>query len=91
SFEEVPCFSLDSLIERENLTQVDFIKIDAEGHEMSVLAGSNRLLSQFSPVIIYENIAGNRGSNLPVADYLRARGYHLFRYQPYIKELISIE
>jgi FkbM family methyltransferase len=90
SFEEVPCFTLDSLIDRENLSQVDFLKIDAEGHEMSVLAGSERILSEFAPVILYENIAGFKESNLPVADYLRSRGYQFFRYQPYVGELIQI-
>lgn len=90
SFEEVACFTLDSLCDRENLSQVDFLKIDAEGHEISVLAGSERILTQFSPTILYENIAGNQGSNLPVADFLRARGYRLFRYQPYVQQLNPI-
>ena len=90
SFEEVSCFSLDSLIKEENLSQVDFIKIDAEGHELSVLAGSERILSEFAPVILYENIAGSKGSNLPVAEYLKNRGYQLFRYQAYIQKLIPL-
>lgn len=90
SYVEVPCFTLDSLIEQENLKRVDFMKIDAEGHELSVLKGSEKILSQFSPVILYENIAGTKGSNLPVADYLRSHGYELFRYQPYVKKLIPI-
>lgn len=90
SFEEVSCFPLDSLIEQENLSQVDFIKIDAEGHELSVLAGSQRILSEFAPVIIYENIAGSKSSNLPVADYLKNKGYQLFRYQAYVQKLIPI-
>jgi len=90
SYLEVPCFTLDSLMEKENLKRVDFIKIDAEGHELSVLMGSQRILSQFSPVILYENIAGSQGSNLPVADYLRSHGYQLFRYQPYVGQLIPI-
>lgn len=91
SFEEVNCFTLDSLIEVENLSTVDFIKIDAEGHEMSVLAGSERLLSKFAPIIIYENQAGFQGSNIPLADYLSARGYQLFCYLPYRQELIPIK
>jgi FkbM family methyltransferase len=89
--EEVPCFTLDALIEREQLTRVDILKIDAEGHELQVLQGSDRLLSQFTPVILYENIAGSQGSNRPVAEYLVARGYQLFRYQPFIKQLHPIE
>ena len=90
-FEEVKCFTLDSLIDTEQLTKVDFIKMDAEGHELSVLAGSNRILSEFKPIILYENIAGTKGSNLPVAEYLISQGYQLFRYKPYVRELIPVE
>jgi FkbM family methyltransferase len=90
TFEEVTCFTLDSLIEQENLSQIDFLKIDAEGHEIKVLEGSNRILTEFAPTILYENLAGSRGSNLAVADFLNSRGYQLFRYQPYLEQLIPI-
>jgi len=90
SFEEVPCFTLDSLVEQENVNRVDYLKIDAEGHEMSVLIGSEKILSKFFPIILYENIASSKGSNLPVAEYLKSKGYKLFRYQPYAQELIPI-
>ncbi len=90
SFEEVPCFTLDNLIEQENVTQVDFLKVDAEGHELQVLAGSDRLLTEFSPIILYENIAGNKGSNLALAHYFIDRKYQLFQYQPYLQRLIPI-
>jgi FkbM family methyltransferase len=89
-FEEVACFTLDSLIEQENLMQVDWLKIDAEGHEVKVLEGSIHLISQFSPGILYENIAAASGSNLSVAEWLVARGYQLFRYQPYLQNLIPV-
>ncbi|NET56624.1 MAG: FkbM family methyltransferase [Symploca sp. SIO2E6] len=88
--EEVECFTLDSLVEQEDISQVDLLKIDAEGHELQVLAGSNRILTEFAPTILYENIAGSRGSNLAAADFLKARGYQLFRYQPYLQRLIPI-
>ena len=91
AFEEVTCLTLDSLIEAETLTQVDFLKIDAEGHEVSVLLGSERLLAEFRPVILYENRAGSQGSNRPVAEYLTGRGYQLFHYQPYLQQLIPID
>jgi FkbM family methyltransferase len=90
TFEEVACFTLDSLIERESVSQVDFLKIDAEGHEIKVLEGSDRILKEFSPTILYENIAGRKGSNIAVADFLKSRGYQLFRYQPYLKQLIPL-
>lgn len=90
SFEEVSCFTLDSLIEQENIKQVDFLKIDAEGHELAVLTGSDRILTEFHPVILYENIAGSKGGNPTVANYLVNKGYTLFRYKPYINYLIPV-
>ena len=90
-FEEITCCTLDDLIEQENLERIDWLKIDAEGHEMQVLAGSHHLLKQFAPAILYENIAASQGSNLPVAGLLQSKGYRLFRYQPYLQRLIPIQ
>lgn len=90
NIEKVECFTLDSLIDREGVSRVDLLKIDAEGHEMQVLKGSDRILTEFKPIIIYENMADSRGCNLPVSDFLRSIGYQLFLYQPYIQQLIPI-
>ncbi|MGF1933571.1 MAG: FkbM family methyltransferase [Nostoc sp. ChiQUE02] len=90
SFEEVTCFTLDSLIEQEKIQKVDFLKIDAEGHEMAVLAGSYKLLTQLAPVILYENISGTQVSNIEVAQYLINIGYELFYYESYTQKLISV-
>jgi FkbM family methyltransferase len=91
AFEEIPCFTLDTLMEKENLTRVDILKIDAENHEIAVLKGSGKLLSKYAPVIIYENIAGSKGSNYEVAEYLTQQGYQLYRYQPYLQNLIPVD
>jgi len=90
TFEEVNCFALDSLIEQENISQVDFLKIDAEGHEIKVLEGSKKIIKDFAPIILYENIAGSKGSNLAVANFMVQNGYQLFRYQPYVQQLIPL-
>ncbi len=90
AFEEIPCFTLDTLIEKEKLTRVDILKIDAENHELAVLKGSGKLLSKYAPVIIYENIAGSKGSNYEVAEYLTHQGYQLYRYQPYLQNLVPV-
>lgn len=88
--EEVPCFTLDSLVEREKLDRVDFLKIDAEGHELQVLTGSEKLLETFAPKILYENMVSQETVNLPVADFLLEKGYRLFRYLPFIQQLAPV-
>jgi FkbM family methyltransferase len=87
----INCFTLDSLLEKENLTQVDWLKIDAEGHEMQVLLGAKTLLTRFTPHILYENIAGVQSSNFAVSEYLCSRGYQLYYYRPYLQELVPVQ
>ena len=91
NYQEVECFTLDSLVEKYNLSTVDWLKLDAEGNEIEVLLGSSRILSDFKPSILYENIAGSQGNNIPVAQYLLSIGYELFHYQPFLKQLIQLE
>lgn len=91
SLEPISCLTLDSLIESEQLQRVDLLKIDAEGHEMKVLAGSERLLQEFRPTILYENIVGSEGNNLPVATLLQEKNYRLYAYQPCVQQLIPID
>jgi FkbM family methyltransferase len=86
----VPCLPLDTICTRENIQRVDLIKIDAEGHELSVLQGALNVLATSRPVILYENIAGISGANLPVYDFLKAQGYQLYRYRQFGNQLIKI-
>jgi FkbM family methyltransferase len=91
TYEEVESFTLDSLIEKFQLTQLDFLKIDAEGHEIPVLKGSDRILREFRPIILYENIAGSQGSNLPVGEFLQQYGYEIHIYKPYVQEIYKVK
>lgn len=88
--ETVECFTLDDLAQVNGLERVDWLKIDAEGHEMQVLKGSDRILSEFAPNILYENIAGSQSSNTDVAQYLLSKGYQLFCYQPFVRTLTPL-
>jgi FkbM family methyltransferase len=87
---DVPCLTLDSLIEQEKLQSLHILKLDAEGHEINVLRGCDRILKEFAPVILYENVAGAQGSNYAVADFLQKKGYRLHSYKPFIQQLIPL-
>jgi FkbM family methyltransferase len=87
---KVARLTLDSLIELEGLERLDLLKIDAEGHEVEVIAGAGRLLERFSPLIIYENLAGSQGSNVGMAEVLVAKGYCLARFEPGSFRLVPI-
>jgi FkbM family methyltransferase len=46
--------TLDEVIAKQNLPKPDFIKIDVEGHELPVLQGGNKTISQHKPVLFIE-------------------------------------
>lgn len=54
STEGVPSITLDVWMENVNPKRVDFIKIDTDGHEWSVLRGAEKLIARFKPAIIFE-------------------------------------
>ncbi|WP_448571849.1 FkbM family methyltransferase, partial [Trichothermofontia sp.] len=90
-FEEVIAFPLDDLITQDHLSQVDWLKIDAEGHELQVLQGSERLLEQFMPGILYEHSVEGQAVNMSVAEYLKTKDYQLFLYKSYLRQLMPVE
>jgi FkbM family methyltransferase len=80
--------SLDNILTRMDIHQVDVIKIDVEGAEQGVLHGAERLLtSERPPTVIFEfadwaeaRIPGQRSGDAQA--FLLARGYRLFRLEP---------
>jgi hypothetical protein len=83
--------TLDSLIEQEKIESIHMIKLDAEGHEIHVLHGSRKILADFSPWILYENIAGAQNSNVEVSLFLQQNGYILYKYIPFLKQLVQVD
>lgn len=75
----VPTFNLDSLL--DTFSPPDFLKIDVEGAEVSVLNGSTRVLNEIRPLIlieVFDHISHDIQSILNSFDYiyLDARNYH---------------
>lgn len=75
----IECKSLDDEMNRLNLTNVDFIKLDTEGSELYVLEGGLELIKHWKPFIQYEEnglseklygISGNK-----IIDFLQSLGY----------------
>ncbi|HEX4963663.1 MAG TPA: FkbM family methyltransferase [Thermoanaerobaculia bacterium] len=50
----VGAVTLDGLVASYGLSRVDLVKIDTDGHELSVLQGALRTLERFRPVVIFE-------------------------------------
>jgi FkbM family methyltransferase len=88
--EEVDCITLDTFVERLGLDRLEVIKISTEGNELAILTGSEQTLAKFAPTIIYNSYT-SKGVDLAAAQYLLDRDYELFRYQPYLQQLIPLE
>ena len=52
--ERVPLETLDAVVSRHALAQVDVVKIDVEGGEANVIAGARKLLTSLRPVLMME-------------------------------------
>ena len=51
----VPSISLDDFVEQEQLSRLDFIKVDTDGHEYEVFKGAKKTIAKFRPKIIFES------------------------------------
>lgn len=79
----IECICLDDFSLRYDLPRIDLVKIDVEGHELSVLKGASRLLAsaridqlifEHSPVLL--DLADRSRSE--VLDFLNEHGYQVF-------------
>lgn len=53
--EKIQGLSLDNFLENELYSNIDFIKIDVEGHEAKVLKGASKTVQKFRPIILCES------------------------------------
>ena len=89
--ETVPLVTLDSLMARENLPSLDFLKIDGEGHEAEILAGAQQVLDRYDPMILLEVLGPDSAINLALVDDFRARGYQIFRVMAGLDVLVPVD
>lgn len=73
---EVQALGLNELAADEGLDRVDFVKMDIEGAEETVLEGARAFLRRYRPKLIIEpHVVGGRLSDDPVMAILRSEGY----------------
>jgi FkbM family methyltransferase len=81
-FIEFPVITLDEYAERQGITHIDFLKVDVEGSEDSVLEGCSRLLAgRVIDCIMFELndicLANSGGSGAALIERVRCAGYHM--------------
>jgi FkbM family methyltransferase len=81
SVTRVPIRTLDTVIEREGIRKLDFIKMDIEGGELDALRGAERTLAAMRPTILFEACDLNTEPYgyrvFHLLDYLERRGYEV--------------
>jgi FkbM family methyltransferase len=76
--EEVPLATLDGFAATADLKNIDFLKLDAEGEELNILAAGQDFMHRESPLVMFEVKVGDaHNSQLPAA--LRKMGYEIYR------------
>ncbi|WP_422928153.1 FkbM family methyltransferase [Singulisphaera sp. PoT] len=80
---EVPVTTLDDHAAREGLSHIDFLKIDVEGFELSVIRGARKLLKSKSIDMVMVEIGDvtceNAGvSPMDLLNEFHSLGYHLY-------------
>jgi protein O-GlcNAc transferase len=79
--------ALDSVAEERSIERVDFIKVDVEGEERSVLEGAERLLVREAPLLMIEFWGANK-FNVGIFEPLYRTGHDCFRLMPGINVLV---
>jgi FkbM family methyltransferase len=82
STEGVGSVQLDSFVKQQNISRINFIKIDTDGHEFEVLKGARQTISAFKPAVIFEiglYVMKEKGIDFDFYnDYFSSLGYTLY-------------
>lgn len=86
SGEMVPLTTLDTLQATAQLPKIDFVKLDAEGHEIPIIMGAGNFLDSNKPLFMIEVL--DKKVELGAIRVLLDLGYLLFRLVPGIGVLV---
>jgi hypothetical protein len=82
--------TLDDCLRIHRWDRIDFVKIDAEGEEASIVAGGARFLEALSPLVQYE-VRTPDDWRLDLVDVFASRGYASYRLVAALNVLMPFE
>ncbi len=71
---EVQTITLEDYVINKKITQIDYLKIDVEGHELAVIQGGIKVLQEFKPIVQVE-LRVKEDSSVAVIEHLSNIGY----------------
>jgi len=90
--EVIELITLDDYIRRNPLERIDFIKIDVDGHEPSILRGAWETLEKYHPVVLLEvnHVSYHRAGYAAWDLYreIKGKGWHVYR-EDGLKEVLN--
>jgi len=84
--EKVQCVRLDDFLKEHNYYNINFIKIDVEGHEMKVLHGMPNTILKFHPTFLIEAQTKNEQNEIVI--FLKSFGYSHFHLNSYHLDIL---
>jgi FkbM family methyltransferase len=82
--EEIYCKTLDSFVNEEEISMIDFIKIDTEGFEYFILLGGMETIKKFKPDLVIEyqkiNMEQCNVNEIDLKNLLIELGYNKFEF-----------
>lgn len=88
--EQVRLETLDEVLPRLTDATIDFVKLDAEGEEISIIKGGARFFAEQSPLVMFEVRHGSQ-LNHGLWDVFLAMGYQLYRHLPGLNTLVPVD
>ena len=88
--ETITLTTLDNCLHQYQWNELDFIKLDAEGEESRILEGGHQLLTQLSPLVMFE-LKHAKQVNLPLINQFRQLGYDTYYLLPGLNVLAPFD
>jgi FkbM family methyltransferase len=89
--ETVSLVSLDECLDRHRWTDIELIKIDAEGEECNIVKGGRRFFTELAPLVQYELRKGPGDVNFQLIHDFASLGYASYRLVPGLGLLVPAD
>ncbi len=89
--ETVPLVTLDECMDRYQWTDIELVKIDAEGEECNIVKGGRRFFADLAPLVQYELRKGVEDLNYQLIRDFADLAYRSYRLVPGLNVLVPVQ